>query len=481
MMVKTVSPSGWEWEQRSAAMVKFAGDGGMGPNDRREFVKRAGESSANQFIAQMKNVKFAKDEVPVHLIALGASERYGPNRNGDGFRREVLKKAHDTFVKYAKWFRSHKNKPHEGHPFYGTVKASAYNHEMDRVELLCGLCATKEAADRIGGLVADKEIEKLARDEDIAVSMACSIPFDKCSACHNKARTRNEYCKAASCPGGGCDDNLAKLVKIGNDLHHMHVDNFDPRFFDISNVFRPADRIAYAAGADWMKTAGDDYGFLGVGGAKTANDLGLTAPIFEWREDSVNAKVIRALAAVEGMYDGLPRALKVAFDSTPLVLASIGLDNSHNAPRGLTALADAGIILSLRDYGAMHKVAAEDVAAAAGSMRGIYSRMAREEVIPSTVYELNKAATEKDRYAAHRVARTHGLSKSAVDSRAISGSLRDSNSTFEKSAAATPAGDRLAEEYAGYQVAALIRAAETRSDFGDLAVHTICQNRAALA
>jgi intein/homing endonuclease len=170
-MVKVVSPSGWDWDRPVALPLKLTGRGLRG-NDRREFLKYA----SHVFLPYIDQIKVAKDEVPVHLIALGASEAYGPNRNGDAFKEAACKQYHETFVKFAKWYRNHKNKAHQGDPFYGYIKQSAYNDAMRRVELIAMLNAEKSAADRNGGFVADQELEKLAKDEDIPVSMACALP-----------------------------------------------------------------------------------------------------------------------------------------------------------------------------------------------------------------------------------------------------------------------------------------------------------------
>ena len=104
-MIKYVSPSGWEWDRPVMVPVPISSRGLIG-NDRREFMKLAG----HMFIDEVDRTKFADDEVPVHMIALGASEAYGPNRNGDGFKEATCKEYHDTFVKFAKFFRNHKNK-----------------------------------------------------------------------------------------------------------------------------------------------------------------------------------------------------------------------------------------------------------------------------------------------------------------------------------------------------------------------------------
>src|SRR5437764_590342 len=176
--VKIVSPSGWDqFEGNVARLVKIA-SGGLRGHDRSEFIKRAGASS-NVFLPFLDSVKIAKDEEPVHVIALGAEEAYGPNRNGDAFDEHTCKTGHDSFVKFARWYRNHKNK--DPKQSYGIIKLSAYNPQMRRVELLVALNKEKSAAERNGGFVADKELAKLARDEDIAVSMACRVPYDVCT------------------------------------------------------------------------------------------------------------------------------------------------------------------------------------------------------------------------------------------------------------------------------------------------------------
>lgn len=256
-MEKIIPVSGWDFGEESAVLAKFSSDGRLHENDARRLIKRAG----NGFVELARKVQLGPGEEAVHQIALGATEAYGPNRNGDGFKEATLRKYHPTFVKYAKVYRNHNNKnPAKS---YGVIKLSWYNDAMRRVELLLCLNATKEAARRNGGLVADKELEKLARGEDLAGSMSCTVPFDVCSSCGNRARSRAEYCDEDSCVGphgekrGGCKRYLAKVASDG---HLLHVDNPNPRFFDYSSVLVPADRIAYGNLATYLSKAAADGG-----------------------------------------------------------------------------------------------------------------------------------------------------------------------------------------------------------------------------
>lgn len=183
MMTKLVVPGAQDFGAGVARLVKVAADGRFGANDLAAFVKRAG----HEFVDHLRRHPLAPGEVPIHLIAIGATEFYGPNRNGDGFKEACLKKYTHTFVtkpvtrEGAYFYRDHNNK----NPLksYGTVKAAFYNPVMHRSELLVALNGTQEAADRNHGLLADRELEKLARDDDgdvFGVSMACRVPFDVC-------------------------------------------------------------------------------------------------------------------------------------------------------------------------------------------------------------------------------------------------------------------------------------------------------------
>lgn len=301
-MVKVIAPGSYDWGEVQAQMVKIAA-GGLRGNDLRAFVKRAG----HEFADILQRVKLASGEVPIHLLAMGATEYYGPNRNGDGFRADVCEARHHTFVKHARWYRNHANKNPD--KSWGIVKHSHYNPHMHRIELLVALNGTKEAAARNGGMVATEELEKLANGEDLAVSMACRVPFDVCSGCGNKARNKEEYCtgidQGGHCKMGGLRDRITLVSDSGDQLY---ADNPDPTFFDISRVFRPADRIAWVTGQ--LKAASHAF----VSGVDLASEWQVTAPSHLSDDPRVArwAKLASHLASIEqkirtegGTYSGL--------------------------------------------------------------------------------------------------------------------------------------------------------------------------------
>ena len=477
-MIKFVSPSGWDFDQRIVEPIKVGSRGLIG-HDRHEFLKRA----SHQFLPLLDSVKFAADEVPVHLIALGASEAYGPNRNGDGFKEATCRDHHDTFVKFAKFFRNHKNKAERGDPFYGVVKASAYNEDMRRVELLCALNSEKSAAERNGGFVADVELEKIARGEDMPVSMACRVPHDVCSFCKHAAKNRDEYCTHTKCAAGGCRDNLTRLVKVGNDLHHLHVDNPNPTWFDISRVFRPADRIAYGAKADYLTKAASDAGLFSVQDSiKMAEQS--TAPLDVilyqtgnhgfWSEKfAAQIKLGYGLATLERTEKNLDVNAYRSVLTPDFPVEKLAAFGSAQCDTQLAALADRKIILSLRDYGRLANKE-EHIKQASTIMPGIYGRMVDDESLPLRVESgmcsfIEKTATENSRMLAATLYKDYSLHKSVAEDRGILSCIRGHSVPtvvgLEKYATCSEEGEKLAKEYAMYKLAALWRIAAVDTDF----------------
>lgn len=141
-------------------------DGSIGPNDRRRLVKQAGDPVLPLLKRAIEQARVG--EMLVHSIALGCTERFGVNRNGDGFDKQTCMSQHPTFVKFGRWYRNHMNRNPD--ISYGRVIASDFT-PMGRIELVNALFGTKEAAQAGGGLVADKELEELSRGNDISTSM----------------------------------------------------------------------------------------------------------------------------------------------------------------------------------------------------------------------------------------------------------------------------------------------------------------------
>ena len=378
---KLVLPSAWDFGLATAELVKVA-QGRLVGTDYGILVKRAGE----EFAHLVRNMSIAPDELPVHIIAMGATEAYGPNRNADGFKAAMLQRTHKTFEKHAKVYRGHKN--NDPSQSYGVIKFAFWNAPMKRVELLLGLNKNAEAARRNGGLVADKEIEKLASGKDMAGSMAIRVPYDVCSVCDHKARHRGEYCESVkeggSCPGFGCKQGLARVLENG---HIQHVDNPDGVFFDYSHVHKPADRNAYGNIATYLQKAAAAGRELG--GSELAELLEVTTPLWlrtgelePWIERQV--KIAYQLAEIETVLEAdiglLQQAAPAFLPAEPLDLAPLGTLGSEKSASGLAALASQQILLPLSEFvcwlvGGDREKAAELTSAVSGSLPGIYSRL----------------------------------------------------------------------------------------------------------
>lgn len=159
------------------------------------------------------------------VIGVSAKEYYGCNNNGDAFTEEDLKNTHQLFVDNANVFLQHVNKdPAKG---IGKPVFSWYNDEMHRVELI--LRIDKSRPDATG------TVRKISNGEPLYVSMGCTVKYDVCSICGNKAPTRRDY----------CDHLRFNMKKILPDGRQVYALNPDPKFFDISIVAKPADPTAH--------------------------------------------------------------------------------------------------------------------------------------------------------------------------------------------------------------------------------------------
>jgi hypothetical protein len=293
------------------------------------LVKQASEASD-----WARSVKPAPGKTYILVLALGASEYYGPNRNGDGFREEELIKSYKTFETNAKVFKSHVNK--KDSPSYGRVVKSFYNHDMHRVELVLEL----------DNASCPDIINKIHNKENVAVSMGCRIAFDVCTICGNKAPTRKEY----------CDHLKFDLGNILPDGRVVAADNPDPNFFDISVVWRPADRTGYMLKKVAFLAPSLPNGI--VGSALRAEKVAALTLIAE--ELSKAADIVKEVTGVGfGIESGDadPKS-KWVRDLLPRLAAShkqisdddLGSLSKLELPRVLKALSSKGIILTTPEF-----------------------------------------------------------------------------------------------------------------------------------
>jgi hypothetical protein len=467
MMLKVSGVAAQDFGGPTTTLVPLLREGRLGPNDRRLLEKRAGVD----FMSALRRVKLAEDEVPIHTIALGATEFYGANRNGDGFRDRPLEEYTHTFEKLARFYRNHLNKNPE--KSYGRIIKSAYNRPMHRTDLLVGLNGSEKTAEINGGLVADKELELLHKDIDIPTSMACKVAYDVCSGCGNKARTRAEYCSGyGQCKYGGLKHNITVTFDDG---HQLHADNPEPYWFDESHVYKPADRIAWSLGA--LLPLEKSASVRPMGGAELAEAIGLAAPIELLIDPALPRRV---QAQVKLAHDLAERESGAAHDTwgyafVPESRQSIrDLPDVHSSPsqlgRVLRALASEKVALSVHDFLALmiDKHAAATVAVDVGAqLPGIFGRLARdpdlEDMLRSSPYNpADEVPDTKLRRWAATLVPEYGLGRKEAEARVTRACvqcrvprIRAQTDETVKEAADHGGAEKLARQYALYQLAFL--------------------------
>jgi hypothetical protein len=485
-MIKVSIPGAWDFQERVASHVKVA-HAGIGPNDRRDFIKRAG----HDFAHALKTASLAPGEEPVHFLIVGATEAYGPNRNGDGFRHAACEKYAHTFEKFARFYRNHQNKDPD--KSYGRIIKAAYHAPMQRIELLVGLNGTKEAAARNGGFVADKEMQKLAAGEDIPVSMACRVPFDVCSGCEKRSRTQKEYCTSDLCKYGGLAENITKVAEDG---HILHADNPNPSFFDCSNVWRPADRIAYSLGHMMDKAASHT-----VPGAVLAAQLGLSAPCdvlidaatLPWVADML--KLAYDMADLEDECEHTDRCLAFTKQAQPDAAGFPDVSTPDQFQQMLSALSTEKIALPVSEFLAMSLGSRDKAASVSAQVQaqlpGVFGRLVKsgslEQLIASNPYRFGqKQPSSVYRLWALKHASDYSVQPNHITTRTQVAALRGAGAEatpphdtarIEKIASDNTGAEQLAQHYALYKLAFLADQQKTdQLGFRATSTFTVRQN-----
>jgi hypothetical protein len=529
-MIKITLPSSWNFSEPVARLVDVHSRGVDGA----WLEKRA---AAGMF--KHVDIQPVKGHSLIHLIALGDAEVYGGNRNGDWFYgtgrklelpegnwdRVWLEKAAvdaanptgpkgrwdcrspatftdqvlygnkermSTFIKYANVYRNHANKPFEhvdpdwkpengGKPkmmppdkVYGSVKLAAHNDRMCRGELMIEVPH---------GPDWDHQLEKLARGEDVPFSMASKVPFDICMACGHKARTLEEYCPHLT--------HMTEMTKSGN-VHG--VANDEASFFDISDVPKPADRIAWSLYHVMEKAAG--YG----GHTKSAAELGQHASHYGLHQPvsvmglyldantSRRLGLLQKAAELEKQIPLLAKASPIAKGIKHDLIADTSILKKcarAQLPEYFKALADAGVCLPLVKwaqliglhedprFSASVKIACQLLPEAFG--RSLV--LAGDKVAGNCAYDPYHRLPAADlRKQAADLSSPLGVLPEMVNARAVRNTLRGDGTMRVKQAAVTvtdPVADGLVQEYVSYKLAFLDEVHRTRPQLLDFVTEAI--------
>lgn len=483
-MLKVIQPGSFDFGMAAAQLIDVHTRG----VDKEWMQKRA-----SIFDPVVADIRPEKGYEFIHLISMGAQEAYGYNRNGDGFNEKSAEfeledpKAgvdkiqklggglidyHPTFAKYAHVYRHHKNTDPEKR--CGDVKHAAYNDSMRRGELIIRVPSDPKYLEKSGACRRDideaynwqPKLEKLANGQDLAFSMACKVANDMCSICGNRARSRAEYCDHLK-------DNMTSITKAGNQVGAI---NDEPGFFDISDVFRPADRIAYAL----QKVA--EFDFSKMSGAEIAEVLELSAPqaiLLPKSSPVITQKLAAAskLAAIEKQIEGSAFAsgnthLKklapaVAHKSIPE--DCMGQLRSVKTSEAISALNTAQICLSPRDFCRLvmgaEKTASisDDIVMVESMLPGVYTHLTKtggdiECAMDSSYDPSGVAISRRIADVAGRLMNDHSLADGYATKRSNLSIIRGTTSKIASSdnvkyASVSKHADYLLKEYAKYQLA----------------------------
>ena len=304
---------------------------------------------------------------------------HNSNRNFDSFPREACINYHDTFVKYGHLHRHHRNKPDDDK--LGKIAASAYNPDMGRIELF--VHANKEAC--------APELAKLEKNGELSFSMACSVQSDRCNICNTLRRNAKDP--------NQCEHIRDQFGKMAEDGTIVCTHNDEPKFFDISFVYRPADRIAWS-----LKQASSGN----VDSIKLASDLGYDDEMLDslmLSSQSMQKRAIaRRLADMQDRYfamadrgpqtgeDHVLWELRKAGADVALDDASIEELRVHEPTEVFSAMSRRGMVLDVRSFlkyamGNDMGVFAQVIDEIERSLPGEYSRQIKTGEISDTVMD----------------------------------------------------------------------------------------------
>jgi len=247
---KYIAAAYWDAETPVATLLN-EWSGGF---DRDQFVKLAdGDNETARKLMDEIRDRRSPDRTYIHVITNGAGEVYETNDNGDYFNwtsrkykspltgKEAeldggLVKYHQTYKTHGAVYCKHKNSrkkdPETGKPYTpkGKIEAEATNPKMKRGELIISVKSDDP--------FWVKPLEKLGNGEQLYWSMGTSVPFDICSECLHKAKSRKEYCEHLK-------EGLGGLTKEGRRIKAI---NDRTLYHDISKVDVPAFIIAQTLG-----------------------------------------------------------------------------------------------------------------------------------------------------------------------------------------------------------------------------------------
>lgn len=424
----------------------------------RDLTKRA---SAKHLL------KFDKTagQTDLHLIALGAYEGTGLNRNCDGFMEEDCKKNYHFFKQADRAVhRHHKNK--DSDPKYGNIKAAAYNDPMKRIELIVGL-----DNDKCSDILQEQE-----KQGQTNWSMASKQAFDVCSWCKHQAHSDDDRCEHIP----------TKLGELNKQGEICGMINPNPKWFEISYVRRPADRI----GMSLEKLSNDvrvqpmltrDFLQIYTDFTPPVNDDFLISKKAADKRD-----LVLKLSELEKHVDAIAKKAPSNITKTPKIAEAV-LDDLRNLEPGkfFKLAADKGIILSPENFisyvfGSRIKVA-ESAEAMKSHLSHVYTDLIKDAaVVNNEKYEPNHFGTIDATVRAQfdKLAKDYSLFDAYMQPRFLDSVLNNKTAAILELRPTDDIFDKeLAKQYAGYKLAALNYLEEVGKLDEGIMLAAVLQNR----
>ena len=268
MTTKIIDSDSFDWGRPSVDVVPVHSRG----VDSQWLTKVADDGTP--FEVNFGDVQPMKGHTILHVIAVGDHEKFGFNRNGDAFSGKDNDECHSRFKTQGHVFLDHKHK--DPSLAVGKVLDTAYNKPMGRIEILLAADNNKAA----------KYLTKYKDGTDLPVSMGCTVDAERCSVCGHVA-PRAKY---------RCEHVKQQLGETLDDGRAVFMWNPDPQYFDISLVWRPADRIGYSL----RKIANDE-------GLERSDELAEIAGL--GKISAVKLAALRKISSIEKTVPGFAKSL----------------------------------------------------------------------------------------------------------------------------------------------------------------------------
>lgn len=294
-----------------------------------------------EFISKLK-----PDNVHVYVIinAMGASEYWGQNSNGDIWPEDQLCHEGDDYG-YRTYLKGHVFRHHNNDDpkkAIGDVVFSGYNPHMHRIELVA----------RISKKKAPRTCEKISNGEFPPCSMGAKVEGDVCvyPPCGHFSKKVAEYCDHLKF-------HMGEMIKDGPYAGLKHgARNVKPKLFDISEVIVPADKTSCVMGditpafkfasaeldAFWNQPSWKIAYYLSMAGKQAEIEKEIPVNIEEVftpaDKKKSEKKIQKAAEFLRSREPELPRKL----------LAKLGRD--HTLPQVLSSFAYLGIPLRPSEF-----------------------------------------------------------------------------------------------------------------------------------